>query len=295
MAGPVPDIRTLRTICHSGKLSRDRRPWYVLQRRATIYLTWLVLHTGLEANHVTMITVLLALAGSVLLAMSSAKLALLGALVLAAHHVLDKVDGDVARFRGRHSIVGVYLDDLGHSVAFAGLFLGLGVHLAHGAPSPRAALIPVLAGAVGALSMVMGRAQKSVGFQLYAQHVMGRPELMPPPESESRWHVLSRGAAHRDRGEEEGVAPENHSFASWLRDVVLQLSDFSVMLVMVLALVFAEYLGAGQVPLRILLYAASAFHVAVLAGVIAINVTVNVESEVRRLDREAREGTHDEP
>jgi phosphatidylglycerophosphate synthase len=294
MTGPVPDIRTLRTICHSGKLSRDRRPWYVLQRRATIYLTWLVLHTGLEANHVTMITVMLALAGSVLLAMSSAKLALLGALVFAAHHVLDKVDGDVARFRGRHSIVGVYLDDLGHSIAFAGLFLGLGVHLAHGSPSPRAALIPVLAGAVGALSMVMGRTQKSVGFQLYAQHVMGRPELMPP-ESESRWHVLSRGAAHRDRGEEESPAPENNSFASWLRDVVLQLSDFSVMLVLVVALVSAECLGAGQMPLRILLYAGAAFHLLVLLGVVAINVTVNVESEVRRLEREAREGSHDDP
>lgn len=294
MAGPVPDIRTLRTICHSGKLSRDRRPWYVLQRRATIYLTWLVLHTGLEANHVTMMTVMFALAGSVLLAMSSAKLALAGAIVLAAHHVLDKVDGDVARFRGRHSIVGVYLDDLGHSVAFAGLFLGLGVHLAHGSPSPRAALMPVLAGAVGALAMVMGRVQKSVGFQLYAQHVMGRPELLPA-EPDSRWHVLSRGAAHRDRGEEEAMAPENHSLASWLRDVVLQLSDFSVMLVLVIALVSAECLGAGQTPLRTLLYAASAFHVLVLMGIVAINIRVNVESEVRRLDRESREGSHDGP
>src|SRR5262249_62167917 len=65
MAGPIPDIRTLRAICHSGKLTRDRRRWYVLQRRVTIYLTWLVLHTGLEANHVTAITVICALAGSV--------------------------------------------------------------------------------------------------------------------------------------------------------------------------------------------------------------------------------------
>lgn len=291
MAGPIPDIRTLRAICHSGKLAQDRRSWYVLQRRATIYLTWLVLHTGLEANHVTMITVMLALGGSILLAMASPKLALAGALVLVAHHVLDKVDGDVARYRGRHSIVGVYLDDLGHAIAFAGIFLGLGVHLAHGAPSPRAALIPVLAGAVGALAMVMGRTQKSVGFQLYAQHAMGRPELIPA-EAESRWDVLSRDAAHRDRVDESGAALTNHSLSSRLRDVVLQLSDFSVMLVLVLALTSAECLGAGQTPLRVLLYAGATFHVLVLVAVIAINVSVNVESEVRRLDREVRESNH---
>jgi phosphatidylglycerophosphate synthase len=293
MAGPVPDIRTLRTICHSGKISRDRRPWYVLQRRATIYLTWLVLHTGLQANHVTMITVILAVVGSILLTMASAKVALAGALVFAMHHILDKVDGDVARYRGRHSIVGVYLDDLGHSIAFGGLFLGLGAHLAHGEPTPRAALIPVLVGAVGALAMVMGRTQKSVGFQLYAQHVMGHPELMPE-EHASRWHVFSRRAAHRDRGEDDAETASNHSFSSWLRDVVLQLSDFSVMLMLVTLLTVAECLGAGQMPLRVLLYAGAAFHVLVLMGVIAINVTVNVESEVRRLDREVREGTHEE-
>jgi phosphatidylglycerophosphate synthase len=287
MAGPIPDIRTLRAICHSGKISSDRRRWYVLQRRVTIYLTWLVLHTGLEANHVTAITVICALAGSVLLAMHSPALALTGALFLAVHHVLDKVDGDVARFRGRHSIVGVYLDDLGHTVAFAGVFLGLGVHLAYGAPYPRIALMPVLAGAVGALAMVIGRSQKSVGFQLYAQHVMGRPELIPR-EDGSRWDILSRHAAHRDRGEEEGEAPQS-SLAAWLRDLALQLSDFSVMLVLVIALTLAECLGAGRTPLRVLLYLAAAFHVMILFAIIAVNVGVNVESEVRRLDREVHE------
>lgn len=288
MAGPVPDIRTLRAICHSDKLTRDRRRWYVLQRRATIYLTWLVLHTGLEANHVTMITVMCALVGSVLLAMPSPALALTGALVLALHHVLDKVDGDVARYRGHHSIVGVYLDDLGHTIAFAGVFLGLGVHLAYGAPYPRIALMPVLAGAVGALAMVIGRSQKSVGFQLYAQHVIGRPELLPQ-EEDKRWHILSRDAAHRDRNREEGEGPVNHSAASLLRDFALQLSDFSVMLVLVITLTLAECLGAGQAPLRVLLYLAAAFHVVILFAVIAVNVGVNVEAEVRRLDREAHE------
>ena len=81
----------------------------------------------------------------------------------------------------------------------------------------------------------------------------------------------------------------SHSVVSWLRDFALQLSDFSVMLVLVIALTLAECLGAGRTPLRVLLYLAAAFHVVVLFAVIAVNVGVNVESEVRRLDREAHE------
>src|SRR5437867_13402977 len=96
---PIPDIATLRAICHGGTLSSDSRPWYALQRRVSIYITWALLHTGLAANHVTLISVGFALLGGVLLALPSAGLAVAGALTLVLHHLLDKVDGDVARFR----------------------------------------------------------------------------------------------------------------------------------------------------------------------------------------------------
>lgn len=279
---PVPDIPTLRAICHRGKLSQDRRAWYGLQRRFSIHLTWLLLHTGLEANHVTTASVLLALAGSVLLAMRSPVQAFCGAVALVAHHLLDKVDGDVARYRGHHSIVGVYLDELGHGVAFAGIFLGLGLHLARAAPAGAGAVLDLTVASLGALAMVMGRTQKSVGFLLYAQHALGHPELLPDRASGTRWGGLSRDAAHRDRAL-EAPGGGRTGVPARLRDLALQLSDFSLILALVLVGAAIELLGGGQATLRGVLYGGAAFHLAMLAALVAINVAVNVKSEVARL------------
>src|SRR5262245_25224689 len=85
MAGPsVPDVATLRAICHREKLARDRRPWYVASRRISIYLTWLLAHTGVTANQVTLFSVVLASTGGVLLAAPSAAFSLCGAAALLA-------------------------------------------------------------------------------------------------------------------------------------------------------------------------------------------------------------------
>ena len=102
----IPDIATLREICHAGKLAKDRRAWYAASRGVAIYITWLLIHTGVTANQVTLMTVMIALAGVVLLGTGPAGLALTGAGLLLAYHLLDKVDGDVARYRRTFSIVG---------------------------------------------------------------------------------------------------------------------------------------------------------------------------------------------
>ena len=141
----IPDIATLREICHRGKLEKDRRAWYAASRGVAIYITWLLIHTGVTANQVTLMTVSLAVAGALMLGSPPAWLSLVGACTMLAYHLLDKVDGDVARYRRTYSIVGVYLDEVGHGIAFAGLFLGLGGHLAWGADSVARALLSYLA------------------------------------------------------------------------------------------------------------------------------------------------------
>src|SRR3990172_821831 len=116
----IPDIATLKEICHRGKLEKDRRSWYAASRSIAIYITWLLIHTRVTANQVTLLTVSLSLAGALMLATPPAWLALCGAWTMLAYHLLDKVDGDVARYRRTFSIVGVYLDEVGHGIAFAG-------------------------------------------------------------------------------------------------------------------------------------------------------------------------------
>ena len=277
----IPDVATLRAMCHGAKVSRDSRWWYVLQRRFSIHLTWLLLHTGIQPNQVTMISVAFAVLGAALTGMRAPGWVLAGGLAFLAHHVFDKVDGDVARFLKRHSIVGVYLDELGHSLAFAGIFLGLGLHLAWNTPAP--ALIPVLlASALGALAMVLGRQQKSIGFLLYAQYALAQPELVPRREAVSS--VLTRAAAHEHRrgsGSGGGFVPR-------VRDLVLQASDFSLMVLLLIAGAAVEMATGSDAFLRGLLFAEAGLQAAVFAALVVVNATVNVESEIVRIDAEQK-------
>jgi phosphatidylglycerophosphate synthase len=292
MAGrAVPDVATLRAICHTGKVSADSRLWYVLQRRASIYLTWLLLHTPLSPTHVTQISVGLAVLSGVLLAMPPAGIAIAGALGLAAHHLFDKVDGDMARFRRTYSIVGVYLDELGHAVAFAAVFLGLGLHLAWRTPAGDAQVAVLLAAALGALAMVLGRQHKSIGFLLYAQYVLAQPELLPRRRAAGPWSGLSRDAVHRDRR----TGGASAGGVGRLRDVVLQLSDFSLMILLVLAGTIFEGATGRDAFLRWLLFAEAAFQGAVLVALVGLNAAVNVESEVARLDALVKGRDESEP
>jgi phosphatidylglycerophosphate synthase len=284
----VPDIESLRATCQTGKVSRDSRPWYVLQRRVSIYLTWLLLHTGIRPNHVTALSVAFAVAGAVLLSMPASAFAIAGGAAFLLHHLLDKVDGDIARFQRRHSIVGVYLDDLGHSLAFAGIFLGLGLHLTARTPS-AGMLVPVfLTAAIGALAMVLGRQQKSVGFLLYAQYALTQPELLPTgrvPES-----LLTRDAVHR--GRKDGGA--SRGIIARLRDWALQLSDFSVMMALLIIGAIIEAVTGSDTFLRVLLFAGAALQISVLAALIVVNATANVESEVARLDASVKARSREE-
>src|SRR5262249_46557133 len=141
----------------------------------------------------------LALVGVCLLAAGPPWVATCGAVCLLGHYFLDKVDGDLARFHQKFSLVGVYLDDVGHSIVYAGILLGLGMHLAQHARGEEAIWVLGL-GAVGAISFLIGKQNKSASFTLFARNVLTQPELVPPHRPESPLQMFSREATHRDRG-----------------------------------------------------------------------------------------------
>jgi len=285
----IPDITTLREICHRGKLEKDRRSWYAASRGVAIYITWLLIHTGVTANQVTLMTVSLALAGALMLATAPAWIALCGASTMLAYHLLDKVDGDVARYRRTFSIVGVYLDEVGHGIAFAGLFLGLGAHLAWGAETVGRATTVLAAGGLGAVCMVLARQHKSAGFLLYAQYVLAQPALMPEGTPTDRPHPLSREGAHRSRRGEVADLGAGIRAIMWVRDTVLMLADFITMLVLALIGLIVQQATGSAAFLTGVLVVEAALQVAVLLALFWINTTTNVRSECLRLDALARD------
>jgi phosphatidylglycerophosphate synthase len=121
---PVPPLRELEAICGGeGRSSDEERNYRIayarLIRPLSIRITWVLLHTGLSANQVTVLAVLTGMAGALMLAWSSFW-PLVGALVLLQlSFVLDYSDGEVARYQALRSGAptnagGAFLDWIGH-------------------------------------------------------------------------------------------------------------------------------------------------------------------------------------
>ena len=121
---PVPPVRDLEAICGGEGRSpddpRDFRSAYArLVRKLSIRFTWLLLHTRLSANQVTVLAIGVGMAGAMLLAWSDFWPLLLGLLLLQLSFVLDFSDGEIARYRATAggtatNAGGAFLDWIGH-------------------------------------------------------------------------------------------------------------------------------------------------------------------------------------
>lgn len=125
-------ISELRTICQQKGWQESE--FFQLQRKPSIYLTWLLLHTPVSANQVTVVGILLGLLGAVFLAFNIPLLLVLGLVFLYLGFILDFVDGEIARYRitieGKaKGSGGMYLDCLADHLAtpFTYFFLGVGI------------------------------------------------------------------------------------------------------------------------------------------------------------------------
>jgi CDP-alcohol phosphatidyltransferase len=121
---PVPPVRELEAICGGeGRRPGERLDFRIryarLIRPISIRITWLVLHTRLSANQVTVLGILVGTAGALLLAWSDFWPLLVGLLLLQLSFVLDYSDGEVARYQALQEgkttgAAGAYVDWIGH-------------------------------------------------------------------------------------------------------------------------------------------------------------------------------------
>src|SRR3989304_3838060 len=113
----------IRAICQAEK---DRDPgWYIIHRRVSIYLTWLLLHTHLTPNQISLLMMLAGCTGAALLSSVRLGLNLFGFSLLYLAFLLDKADGEIARYRHRESIRGMLLDRLHHRLVEPLIFLAV--------------------------------------------------------------------------------------------------------------------------------------------------------------------------
>src|SRR5262249_47525119 len=130
---------------------------------------------------------------------------------------------------------------------------------------------------------------KSAGFTLYAQYVLVQPALMPDTRPGPDPHPLSREGAHRSRRGEGGAPGASGRALATLRDTVLMLADFVLILALGTIGLLIEVATGSAAFLAAVLVVEAVLQAMVLTAVFLINTSTNIRSECLRVDRLARE------
>ena len=100
------------------------RPW---DSRVARFLVRPLANTWVRPNHITTLTLCMALAASILFALNDLVLSHWAAGIFVTSRFLDHFDGELARLQGTASTFGYYFDYFVGGVGYAALFVGLGI------------------------------------------------------------------------------------------------------------------------------------------------------------------------
>jgi hypothetical protein len=96
-------------------------------RRVSPGAVWIFARLGWSPNAVTVGFIVCGVAAGAIAALGGLASAVAAALLIQAYLLLDCADGELARWSGRTSVTGVYLDGIGHYLGETALLAGLGV------------------------------------------------------------------------------------------------------------------------------------------------------------------------
>jgi hypothetical protein len=154
-----PSIDDLRAVVQPPELiaRRSAEHWAgrLYMRRVSLHATRWLVGTPFTPNGLTFAMIVSGILAAVVLALPGVMAAVGAALLIQLYLLLDCVDGEVARWRGVSSAVGVYLDRRGHHVVEASVVVALGVR-ASGGPAAEPSWWFV-AGGIAALLVVLGK------------------------------------------------------------------------------------------------------------------------------------------
>ncbi len=100
----------------------------LITRPLGVIFTRLIIKTPIEANHISAISLLLAILSAVLISFSDYTYNIIACSILFVVSMLDCVDGVLARYRRKFTKFGVYMEYLFHELVPPSLFFALGVN-----------------------------------------------------------------------------------------------------------------------------------------------------------------------
>jgi phosphatidylglycerophosphate synthase len=175
-------LEELRQVVHPpGKLQSRAEHWAgrLYMRKVSLRITRMVARTRITPNQITAAMIVSGvLAGAALLIPGLAG-ALLAVLFMQGYLLLDCVDGEVARWRGQTSALGVYLDRLGSYLADLAVMAGMGLRAS--ALGVNLYLVLGLAAGIGVL--LLQSSSDLVGLARASSGLGGASDQMTVPRS----------------------------------------------------------------------------------------------------------------
>jgi phosphatidylglycerophosphate synthase len=127
---PGPSLAELRSEGQPqlviDRLNDEHWAGRLYMRKVSPYATWVFARLGWSPNAVTVAFIVCGIAAGVVIAFGGLGTAIAGALLIQAYLLFDCSDGELARWSGRTSATGVYLDGIGHYLGESALLVGLG-------------------------------------------------------------------------------------------------------------------------------------------------------------------------
>jgi phosphatidylglycerophosphate synthase len=110
----------------TGRRSAEHWTASLYLRKLSPYVTWALLPTGISANGVTLLMIVVGWSSAAALLLPGLPGAVLAAALAQAQMLVDASDGEVARVRGTSGALGVFLDKVGHYTTEALIPIALG-------------------------------------------------------------------------------------------------------------------------------------------------------------------------
>jgi phosphatidylglycerophosphate synthase len=127
-----------------------------VERPISLAISRRLVNTSITPNQITIISLLIGLAGAGLMALSKGTAQFLGALLFLAHSIVDGCDGEIARVKFMESRLGGILDFWGDNVVHSAVFMAIGFEwwLRTGSPLPMFLATAAVAGTFVSAGMV---------------------------------------------------------------------------------------------------------------------------------------------
>ena len=139
MSSTVPSLAQIRASLPPEKDRLDSLWLRCVLRKLSFPVTCVFIRLRFSANYVSYLSILVAFCGTIMMSVDNHFAIILGACIFNLWALLDCVDGNIARVKQQASEFGAFVDAMSGYVAYAFVFLGMGIAAEHMKP-----LIPAI-------------------------------------------------------------------------------------------------------------------------------------------------------